>query len=436
MTLGLYTNSNIQELAQLKQMLNTNGFCIPSGAEPYINSVFGVTEGIGGIVSGDENQRALGIQSILSNIMSLLGNLGEAQAAKQDVDKNNKGVKSVEKSINLTEEDITKNLSAIQANIETEQTNLNNANDKIAESQKKLQEKQEELNKILEAIEEKQNLLASKTNPQEQAAIISEIQGLTGQLVEIAAFITGIQNDVQTQSEAVETSFEIIEDLKGDVVEKTQNGEIQITQNYQKAASELQNNVNTNIKGEQNKLISDAEKEAASAASSNIFTGASIAPKLYRASIDQSMASMTRKTGAGINLTQIMDGIGRLSNVSNILTNYNTAIGSSLETIDGIIGSWNSNIEPLIKSIGTLTQDGGVSNIAESLNNATSQDLQALGADSSNENKENFSPLRTYADENNNDSMNLYKTSNKQPGYYFDPNELITPNVKVKQFGI
>ena len=103
-------------------------------------------------------------------------------------------------------------------------------------------------------------------------------------------------------------------------------------------------------------------------------------------------------------------------------------------------------MESVITSIGSLTEDGGVGQIATTLEDATQTDLKTISAENSSENKsgdenngEEVPPMLKRPEEKNNTNIAFYagKTEPMTPfGSGEQANNLVTPKVQIKKFGI
>ena len=128
-----------------------------------------------------------------------------------------------------------------------------------------------------------------------------------------------------------------------------------------------------------------AAQAAAQASSSNVLT-ATASANLYRVAKDQNSAGSTRIAGAVQNLRTVMQGIGGLSNNTEILAHFETSIGSKLNEFSGYVEAWNSIAEPVITSIGSIT-DAQTTN--EALQEAVTTDLETVTNTESNKANKN-----------------------------------------------
>ena len=89
-----------------------------------------------------------------------------------------------------------------------------------------------------------------------------------------------------------------------------------------------------------------------------------------------SSASSTRLTSIAGNVNKLAQGIGGLSNATQVLAGFQHSIGGALNNYSELFGQWDAQLQPAIVSLGSfdlLTQ--GV----EELNTVVETDLGNLG---------------------------------------------------------
>lgn len=399
-----YLNQAQSLLGQLGSLGGVSG-----NASSYVNSIFNGINSVEQIASDDDSQKAAGIQNLINSVMSVIDKLisNEAQAAKRDVKNNSKRAAEIEKEQKAAEAELKNQISEISNEVKGQSDIVVSASNLLKKTSEELQAKQVQINEIIKQIQEKQEELASAKTAKERASLLNEIQGLSNSIVKITSAMADIQATVEDESSKVEAAVTQIETAKGNAVEIQQDGQMKITEIAQDGAAEIQNNVQSNATGVSNEVTGASAQAAAEAASSNYLT-ASTAPKLYRVANDQNTAGSTRIGGAVQNLRTVMQGIGGLSNNTEILAHFETSIGSKLNEFSGYVGAWNSALEPVITSIGSFVGEAGVQATNEVLQKAVKTDLETVTNTESND-------------------------GNKNPEG--QPN-LLTPNVKFQEFGI
>lgn len=366
-------------LTQAQGMFGQLAPAIGGEASTYVNSVFTVGNSFEGLTSEDDQQKASAIQNIMNNVMSLINSIAsnEAQAAKREVQNNKATARGQNKTIEDQRTALNQQIGQIGGEISAQTEIVNGAVQELTEAQKNIQEKQEQINEIITQIQAKQNELAGITDPEKQAEILSEIQGLSGQITSIASSISTLTSTVETASTRVEDAAATIEDAKGNAIEIQQEGTAEITENAQKSAQLTHTSIKTNTTGVVNTTTGEGLQVAAETASSNIFT-AGTAPDLFIKANDQKLAGSERTRGAITNLQTIMQGIGGLNDNASILTNFEHSVGGALNSFKTAIGTWNQNLEPTITSLGSFsTIEGEVKTLDEKVK----EDLETLPKD-------------------------------------------------------
>lgn len=383
--MGLGTNTDLQAIfGQVDNLLaklpaDSNGGSSFNAQEFFQlgNLLNGSTSAEYSSTGSNGDQTASMIKNTINTVMSLLDKLTnqEAKAAQKEVQNNKKAADELKKEQEKAKAELNQNISNIEAQISTEKDTVINSTESLTDVNKQLADKQAELNEIVKQIEEEQKRLSSANTPEEKAAILGNIQGLSAQISELVGGLSDLQEQVASLSQAVETSVTNIETAKGNAVTIQQDGQMQITQLVQEGANLVTQNTSTQVKGVTNTATGKAVETAAEAASSNMFS-AGAAAKLYRTANDQNMAGQTRTSGSLANLQTVLQGIGGLQDNLSLLTNFETAIGGALNEFSGAVGSWNTSVEPVITSIGSFE---AVKTGNEELNAAVTSDLGSLG---------------------------------------------------------
>lgn len=366
-------------LQQAQGLFSQMGSTMGGDTSTYINCIFDCGSNIQGLTSDDDQQKASAIKGIMNNVMSLIQKLAsnEAQAARSEVKRNEEEVKKQNKAIEDQRKELNQQIGQLGGEITAQTGIVDGAVKEITDTQKAIQEKQEKINEIIKEIQAKQNELAGTTDPTKQAEILSEIQGLSGQITTVTSSISDLSSTVEAASTKVEDAASTIEDAKGNVIELQEQGSAAINENAKKSAQLTQTEIKTNTTGLVNEVTGESLQVAAEGASSNIIT-AGTAPELYRKANDQKLAGSERTRGAITTLQTIMQGIGGLNDNASILANFNNSVGSALNAFDSAIGIWNQNLEPTVTSLGsfkTITEEN------QTLDTTVKEDLKTLPED-------------------------------------------------------
>lgn len=377
--------SNSEYQALISQLQGTFGQLSSMGAikgGSYLNSVWGVAGNVEALVDGDESQKSSAIQGLINNVLSIVEKLGNQEAARA-----RKEVKDGEKAAQQLSEDqkqalteLNNGLEEIGNDIENQGSIVDTANGTIDASQAELIEKQEKINDIIKQIQQKQQELTQTTDPEKQKAILTEIQGLSGQIAVIVAEVETIQTKVQAAAESVEQAVVEIETAKGNAVEIQENGTLKVTELAQQGAQEVAETSQTQAAGVQNGVVAKALEAQAAASNFIPVAGGAASAKLSQTAVDQEMASGVRTAGALGNLRTLMQGIGGLTENTNLLVTFQNAIGSALDVFDRYVGDYNTKIEPLITSIGSFVGDGDIAVTKSELDSAVEADLSNIEA--------------------------------------------------------
>lgn len=316
--------------------------------------------------------------NVFEKIMEKIGN-NEKNVAKKEVSKENKASQElVEKSKKL-EAKLDGSLGDIQANIEDQTAIVTEAQEILAKTQESIKEKQKEIEAIIAEIEKKQQELAAAETPEEKAAILGEIQGYAGDIAEISITIEDEAETIANLTEAVDDTVADIEASTQKLAETEQAGIQELGEQAAEAGKLGTDVTKTATTGGVNQAEEKALEAAAEAASSNAATGASIAPKLYMAANDKGQAASTRLQSIAGNISKLAQGIGGLSNATQVLAGFQNTIGGALNSYSELFGQWDTQLQPAITGLGTFDL---LSAGLEELNTAVETDLSNLGADS------------------------------------------------------
>lgn len=381
---GTYNVSNIRELQGLMgQFGQFGGSC---EASSWFNSAFDVAGNLEQIDSGSAEQKASGIQNLINKALSLVEKITnqESQVARKEVKTNSENTQKLNSKSENAKAEITRDFNGIASGISEEEGVIKAANEEIAKAQEEIAKKQKEIEEKVNQINDAQKALAGTTNKTEQKDLLDKISRLSGEIAQSVESIATIQQIVEDASAEVADSVSYIESLKGNAVEIQENGETKIQQLSQEAAKNVQANTQTQTKAVINQATGEGAKNAAQVAATNVLTGTSVAPKLYRVAIDQELAGTTRNAGAAANLTHLLQGIGKINDNASLLQSFNTSIGSALNSYKDYVGEWNKRIPDVITSLGSFDGENGINSQLETLNTAIKTDNQTLGNGSNN----------------------------------------------------
>ena len=316
--------------------------------------------------------------NVFEKIMEKIGN-NEKNVAKKEVSKENKASQElVEKSKKL-EAKLDGSLGDIQANIEDQTVIVTEAQEILAITQESIKEKQKEIEAIIADIEKKQQELAAAETPEEKAAILGEIQGYAGDIAEISITIEDEAETIANLTEAVDDTVADIEASTQKLAETEQAGIQELGEQAAEAGKLGTDVTKTATTGGVNQVEEKALEAAAETSSANPVTGASLAPKLYMAANDKGQAASTRLQSIAGNISKLAQGIGGLSNATQVLAGFQNTIGGALNSYSELFGQWDAQLQPAIISLGTFNL---LSAGLDELNTAVETDLSNLGADS------------------------------------------------------
>lgn len=317
------------------------------------------------------------VEKALKIFESVMGNR-EAQAAKKETDKETKATQELlEKSKNL-EAQLEGDLSAIQGNIEAQTAIITEAQGLLTKTQDAITEKQKQIEEKIKQIEEKQTALRNAKTDEEKAAILAEIQGFAVEIAEISATIEVDSENIANLTEAVDDTVVDIEASTQKLAETQEQGLQTLGEQAAEAGKQTADVVETSTTGNINKAEKEVLQKTAETSSSNPITGSTIAPKLYMAASDKEQAASTRLGSIQTNMNKIAQGIGGLSNATQVLAGFQNSIGGALNNYSEMFGQWEAQLQPVILSLGSFdTLATGL----DELNTAVETDLETLSAE-------------------------------------------------------
>lgn len=429
-------NNLFKEIGKLSQSSSSTGSSSTNSTH-FVNTIFGVAQDGGNIVNGSVEQKSQAIQGLVNKALSLVEMLTnqESKAAKKEVENENKKTESLRQQSEQTKVKMEGEFSEIASSIDEQSSIVTEATEEIGNIQKSVEKKQKEIQDIVEQIEAKQKeLKAEKKDPQKQAALLGEIQGLAAQITTVGTTIQDDQKNLENLTTAVDNTLENINTSTQKMEVVQQDGVAKIQQFTAEATQNTAEVTQTGVQGTTNKVTGAAAETAANAASSNLFTGASVAPKLRKVAMDQNQAGDTRLSSIATNIGRIAQGVGNLSGAVQIIEQFRTSIGNSLNGYAELVGSWGTSVEPLVTSIGSFeTVTEGVNQLNETVNTDLGSIGYTVGDDGSIEKSETTpapsqtAPQKTEA--TTSQPQKTSETSNK---------ELLTPKfeTKVLKFGL
>ena len=427
-------NNLFKEIGKLSQSSSSGNSSTTS--TQFVNTIWGVAQDGGNIVNGSPEQKSQAIKDLVTKASFLIQMLTnqEAKTAKKEVDNENKKTEDLRQKSEQTKVKMEGEFSEIASSIDDQSGIVTEASKEIGNIQKSVEKKQKEIQNIVKQIEAKQKKLATEKDPQKQAALLGEIQGLATQITNVGTTIQDDQKNLDNLTTAVDntlkninTSTQKMEVVQQDGVAKIQQFTAEATQNTAEVAQ-------TGVQGTTNKVTEAAAQKAVNAASSNIFTCASVAPKLQKVAMDQKQAGDTRLSSIATNIGRIAQGVGSLSGATQIIEQFRTSIGKSLDDYATLVGSWGTSVKPIVTSIGSFkTVTEGVNQLNETVNTDLGSIGYTLGDDGSIEKSETTSASSQTAPKKQEAT-----TSQSQKTSETSKKELLTPKfeTKVLKFGI
>ena len=346
----------------------------------YINSVFTAGGSVAALAQAETSeQKAQIVDQLVKQALSIFTKLiaNEAQKAKSEVKKQDaKTSKLVEESREVGVK-LEGDFKEVADSVEAQNKIVADATKLIEKTQKSVEKKQEKIAKLAAKIEKEREKLEGKT-PEQQAKILVGIQELVGKIAQVGLTIEVDNEQLQNLTQVVSDATSNIETATEKMSVIEEDGAAQIVQLSQDATQSGVEVAQTATEGAINETTGAALQAAASTSSSNLITGTTIAPKLYQSANDQNKAGLTRLSSIQSNINRIAQGIGGLTNATQIAAQFKTSIGSALGDFAGAIGSWETAVAPVITGIGSFAD---VAVAAEELNEAAEADLQTLGYD-------------------------------------------------------
>ncbi len=441
--IGIQPTANSFNLSQIQGLIGSANF----GDIKGINSLFTIVNDAQQITSGDSNQQAQGVQNAIKDVMNLInkfiGQGPEAEASQKTAKNASDAAKTVAEASDV-ESQIKSSFSELQGAISGETDVIKQAASDLKEVQKELEEEQENIQKIIADIQAAQQELASTNDKEKQKELLVTIQGLTGQLSTSAANIVKMQETASKLSESVEQTVENIEEQNAGVFELQEEGGKLVAKLSEKAQQNAAETASTQAEVPVDTATSATAASMAATASSNFITGSTIAPKLYKTASAFGASAGIKQAGCAATFAEITQGIGKIGGSVKLINEFSTSIGSVLNDCIGYLGDWNTTIDPMITSFGSLG-DGSLKEVGETLTRTVANDMATIsGKTKPNNNEEiinNPIKLSIAAPKNNKTNNQAGNVQNTNNGLILpfaennQANELETPKVKI-QFGL
>lgn len=410
---------------QLQGIFNKIGSSSMGEYSFYVNSVFSIGDSIGQISNGNESQKVAGVQNLIDQAMNLINKLVNIQAdAKEKVKDDEKKAEKVTEEAAQVEQELNSDMQEISQEIDGQRKIVSDATETIQKTQEELAAKEENIKQIFDEIKQKQEQLKKATSLDEKRQLLNEIGALGSSISTLMADFSTYQETLENATSVVEGAFTAIENAKGNAVQKQQDGQLKIVENVQGAAEATKSTASTQADGVKNISLGTALEGAAAGETIIPFVGVALANNTAQKGAEFISAGTIETTGSISNLNDLLQGIGKIKNNTQLLSTFKTAIGGALGNFNTTIGSWNTAVQPLITSIGTITS-AKIEEQTTELQTAVVTDNQTL--DKFEKGETQSEGAQGPVTKPNGGTQNANLTT--------DPYNLITPNVKLS-FGI
>lgn len=415
-------NSTVNQLQSVFRQMGTSSM---GESSTYINSVFNIGDSIGQIATGNENQKAAGVQNLIDQAMNLVNKLVNIQAdANNKVKADKEKAEKVSEKATQTEQELNSSMQEISQEIEGQTQIVKDATATIQEKQEALAAKEEKINQIFTQIQKLQEDLKNATTIEQKRQLLNQIGVLGAEITSLMADFSSYQETLETASSTVEGAFTAIETAKGNAVQKQQDGKLKIVENVQEATKATTSTASTQAEGVKNISLGTALEGAAAGEAIIPFVGATLASNTAQKGAELISAGTVETTGSVSNLNKLLQGIGNISNNTQLLSTFKTAIGGALGNFNTNIGSWNTAVQPLITSIGTIATSK-IGEQAATLQTAVKTDNQTLDKLEKGETQKDKPKVSIINPNGETQNTNLTD----------DPHSLVTPTIKLS-FGI
>lgn len=378
--MGMNVNEFNSTASQIQGLMGTLGTMTGNSSLSGITgSVFSIVNSAEQIKSDDPNAKANGIMNIVNQAMGLIEKLGNLQASAQNRVKNDKEkVEEVKKEAEATEAEITNSLDNIGDNIDAQSKVVEKATEEMTKAQEELNNAQAQIDETIKQIQEKQEKLKNTTKAEDQKRILEEIYNLGMSISDLTAIAVDYQEQFDEANQTVTDAYTQIETAKGNAVKVETEGNKAIVKSVADATEAGSDTAATQADGIKNITTGQTLQVSASVSGAIPVAGTIISTEASKKATDLITTGTTETTGSFTNLKELAAGIGKIGNNTKLIETFNTAIGGALESFDGLIGGWNSLVDPIITSLGTLSPEGDYATQAQALSETVLKDQDTI----------------------------------------------------------
>ena len=394
------TQINLQKLANIcsqLQSLSSTG-ATNSNDLSNLNSIFALV-GMQNSTNDAEKLNGKSINYIIKiakEILSAFLTNNEKSEATEEVNENKKDAKDIDNKITSTTENFQKEVDLIIQNIDMNIEIINTALENIEEKKEVIEDAKEKLEDKKKEIEEQKEQLTKTTDRDQQLTILWNIKQLAAEIPGILSSIEEFQDVLAEHSEEVTNASSAIESLNENSVEVQSNTQEKIAEITSANNEEIKDNTaSITTAGNENIPTATAATEAAIVATTS-GVGAGVATKLGNVATDNTSAAGVRVAGAGSNLGLTLESLRKIASVQTELVGVIADIDNKISNATNLIGSWNSTVEPLITSIGSINK---INESAEELASFVNEDIDNISKNTNDEKKSQI-------DKNNNNNEN------------------------------
>ncbi len=401
------TQINLQKLANIYSQLQSLSSTGATNSKDLsnLNSIFALVGMQNSTNNAELNGKSINyIIKIAKEILSAFLTNNEKSEATEEVNKNKKDAKDIDNKITSTTENFQKEVDLIIQNIDMNIEIINTALENIEEKKEVIEDAKEKLEDKKKEIEEQKEQLTKTTDRDQQLTILWNIKKLAAEIPGILSSIEEFQDELAKHTENVTNASDAIEVLKGNSTEVQANAQNEIAEITSDNAQEIKDNTGSvgTALGENIPTATVATTAATAAAATGV--GAEAAKELTEVANDHTGASGARLTGGTENIALNIADINKLASVQTELAGLITDINSKISNFSNLIGSWNSTVEPLITSIGSINK---INESAEELASFVNEDIDNISKNTNDEETSQTDKNNNYNENNNNkDNVN------------------------------
>jgi hypothetical protein len=347
--------SAIQQISSVESSSSSSS-TKKSGSNINIGELLSGTYSLGSNGSSTNTETILNkVQSIMTKVLSEINTNSDSEA-KKSTKANDKRLKETSDNIEKTNQAVTTKLEEIMSQCETSSTTIQNALDRIEElggDDGVIQEAQQKLDKKLEEINKQKEILNNpNSKPEERQAALSTMLNAISGINELVELVNEYQAEIDSLSTDVNNESENLTSLVTEKDETVQEGQESAIANATDLQSDLAETTDLAVTSLGKTALGEGQEAAADAASSNMFTS-SAAIELRQSATDKLSAGATLMSGAIQGLKTI--GSANSSNSAGVgyWINFANGLGTYAESAQTLVGSYNSQVQPMIESIGT-----------------------------------------------------------------------------------